>query len=63
MAQVLLKQICAKLDELERKVSALLAEEEPVTKSELRAIRRGEREFAEGRLKPLAEIKAKYNVA
>ena len=60
MAQVLLKQIYTKLNELDRKVSALLVKEEPATKDELLAIRRGEKEFAQGKFKSLSQLKAKY---
>ncbi len=60
MAQTELKQIYRKLSEIDSKVSALLVREERPSRSELRAIRRGEREFSEGNFRAWSQIRAKY---
>ena len=54
----MLKQIQKKLDDIDMKVSALLVREEPATSDEINAIRRGEREFAQGKFKSWDEIKS-----
>lgn len=51
MAQATLKQIYSKLSEIDQKVSALLVKEEKPTKEELKAIRAGRKQFAEGKFK------------
>lgn len=54
----MLKQIQKKLDLLDLKVTALLVREEPATPDESRAIRRSEKEFAQGKYKSWDDIKA-----
>ena len=58
MAQAILKQIYKKLWEIDSKVSALLVKEEKATPEEKTLIRRGEKQFREGKFKSWREIKA-----
>lgn len=57
MAEAMLKQIYLKLNEIDQKVNSLLVKEEKPTKSELRAIKAGERQFAQGKFRSWDEIK------
>lgn len=57
MVQATLKQIYSKLNEIDQKVSALLIKEEKPAKDELRAIRAGEKQFAEGKFRAWSEIR------
>lgn len=60
MAQTELQQIYRKLSEIDTKVSALLVREERPSKSELRAVKRGEKEFSEGKFRAWSQVRAKY---
>ncbi len=59
MSADVLKTIQGRLDLLETRFNALFVKEEPATKSELRAIRAGKREFAQGKRVSLDEILTK----
>ncbi len=59
MSSTVLKTIQERLDLLEMRFNALFVKEEPATKSELAAIRRGRKEFAHGEYVSLDEIRAR----
>ncbi len=60
MAQTELRQIYRKLSEIDSKVSALLLNEEKPTRAETLAIKRGEKEFSEGKFAAWGKVKSKY---
>ena len=57
MTEATLKQIYSKLNELDKKVSALLVKEEKPTKEELKEIKSGKKQFAEGKSKSWQSVK------
>jgi len=57
VAEATLKQIYSKLNEIDQKVNSLLVKEEKPTKSELKAIRAGKKQFAQGTFRSWDEIK------
>jgi hypothetical protein len=57
MAVKTLKQIYSKLSEIDQKVNSLLVKEEKPTKNELKAIRTGKKQFAQGKFRSWDEIK------
>ncbi len=59
MTNGMLKQIYAKLSELDHKVSALLVKEERPSEEEHKAIRAGLKEFSEGKYDSWETVKAK----
>ncbi|HLC36889.1 MAG TPA: hypothetical protein VJK05_04765 [archaeon] len=59
MSEMELKQIFRKLNEIDSKVSALLVKEIKPSEEEKAAIKRGEKEFKEGKFLSWHELKAK----
>ena len=57
MAETTLKQIYSKLNELDKKVSALLVKEEKPAKEELKSIKAGKKQFAQGKFKSWQAVK------
>lgn len=57
MQETVLKEIYSKLSDIDQKVSALLVKEEKPSKEELRAIRAGKKEFAQGKFRSWEKIK------
>ena len=57
MTTTVLKQIYSKLNEIDQKVNSLLVKEEKPTKSELKAIRAGKKQFAQRKFRAWEEIK------
>ena len=55
--QAALKQIQMKLDEMDLKLNAILVKEEPPTKQELKAMKRGHIEIKEGKLVSWESVK------
>jgi hypothetical protein len=56
---VALKAIQTRLEVMDTKLNALLVREEAPTKSELRAMKRGHKEIAEGKVVPWASVNAR----
>ncbi len=56
---VVLKAIQNQLEAMDTKLNALLVKEEPPTKEELRAMKRGHKEIAEGKLVSWETVKAR----
>ena len=57
MPEATLKQIYSKLNEIDQKVNSLLVKEVKPTKGELKSIKAGERQFAQGKSRSWDEIK------
>ena len=57
MSETTLKQIYSKLDELDKKVSALLVKEDVPSKEELKAIKAGRKQFLQGKFQSWDKIK------
>ncbi len=54
-----LKAIQTRLETMDTKLNALLVKEEAPTKEELRAMKRGHKEIAEGKVIPWETVKAR----
>lgn len=57
MTETTLEQIYKKLNDIDLKVTALMVKEEKPTKEELRAIRAGQKQFAEGKFSEWKDIR------
>ena len=57
----LLKKLESRIDQMDYKLTALLVREEPATKSELKAIREGKKEFDQGKFVTWKNLRTRIN--